>query len=411
MDQEIRFCTASDGARIAYATMGQGPPLVKAANWLSHLEYDIKSPVWSHWLRELSRDHTLVRYDERGCGLSEWDVEDHSHDAWVKDLEAVVDAAGLERFALMGISQGGPVAIAFAAGHAKRVSQLVLYGTYARGWARRGATAEEIAEREAAITLSEHGWGRDVPAYREMFTRTFIPDANEEQRSWFNELQRITCSPTNAVRLQRAMGPIDVSHLLQQITVPTLVLHARGDMRCPFDEARRIASAIPGSRFVSLDSRNHLLLEDEPAWKNFLREVRPFLGVNPDVLRRYELESKATQEGRFGERRPHGTNPMIGARRPVLQSLKERKLVQWTAAYLTAAWIALQIVGELQEPWGLPDWFLRGTQVALLAGVPLTSVLAWYHGEMGYQRVTAAEIVIVASLVAVAAVAMSFVIR
>jgi pimeloyl-ACP methyl ester carboxylesterase len=411
MEQEIRFCTASDGVRIAYATMGQGPPLVKAANWLSHLEYDLESPVWSHWLHELSRDHTLIRYDERGCGLSEWDVEDHSHDAWVKDLEAVVDAAGLTRFALMGISQGGPVAIAFAAQHPECVSQLVLYGTYARGWERRGASAEEIAEREAAITLSEHGWGRDVPAYREMFTRTFIPDANDEQRNWFNELQRVTCSPTNAVRLQRALGPIDVSHLLPKITVPTLVLHARGDMRCPFDEARRIASAIPDSRFVSLNSRNHLLLEGEPAWYSFLHEVRLFLGVSTDAPQHHESEPSRAPDAGFTHRPRQGVANIVGEQRSVFQSLKERKLVQWTVGYLTAAWVALQIAGEVREPWGLPDWFLRATQVLLFAGFLLTGVLAWYHGEKGHQRPTALELAIIASLLAGVAVALSFVIR
>lgn len=402
MHQEIRFCTASDGARIAYATTGQGPPLVKAANWLSHLEYDLQSPVWSHWLHELSRDHTLVRYDERGCGLSEWDVEDHSHEAWVKDLEAVVDAAGLERFALLGISQGGPVAIAYAAKHPERVSRLVLYGTYARGWARRDATPEEMAEREAAITLSEHGWGRDVPAYREMFTRTFIPDANDEQRQWFNELQRITCSPANAVRLQRAMGPIDVSHLLPQITAPALVLHSRGDMRCPFDEARRLASAIPASRFVSLDSRNHLLLEQEPAWQIFLRQIRIFLGVSSDATPRPSSAPERLPDEQSGH--------MPSTQRSVFQSLKERKLIQWTAAYLTVAWVALQVVGEVREPWGLPDWFLRATQVLLLAGIPLTSVLAWYHGEKGDQRVTVTEAVIVTILVGVIVIALRLVI-
>jgi pimeloyl-ACP methyl ester carboxylesterase/tRNA A-37 threonylcarbamoyl transferase component Bud32 len=277
--QDVRFCTAPDGVHIAYATLGQGTPLVKTANWLNHLEFDLESPVWRHWQRELSRDHLLVRYDERGCGLSDWDVAENSFDAWVGDLEAVVDAARLEQFALLGMSQGGPVAIAYAVRHAERVSHLILYGTYARGWRRRGITPEERAQREAMITLTRHGWGGEVPAFREPFTLTFIPDASSEQRNWFNELQRITCSPENAVRLQYAMGEMDVSDLLPQVTVPTLVLHARGDMRCPFDEGRAIAAAIPGSRFVSLEGRNHLLLEEEPAWPTFLRAVREFLGV------------------------------------------------------------------------------------------------------------------------------------
>src|SRR5688500_11967599 len=258
--------------------MGSGPPLVKTANWLNHLEFDLESPVWRHWFRELSRDHRLVRYDERGCGLSDRDAGSAGLEAWVADLEAVVDAAGLDRFPLLGISQGGPVAIAYATRHPERVTKLVLYGTYARGWARRGASQQELDEREAMLTLTRLGWGRDLPAYREPFTQTFIPGATEEQRDWFNELQRITCSPENAVALQRAMGGIDIAPLLPQVRVPTLVLHARGDMRCPFGEGRWMAGQIPGSRFVALEGSNHLLLDSEPAWPVFLREVRAFLG-------------------------------------------------------------------------------------------------------------------------------------
>ncbi|HUF13982.1 MAG TPA: alpha/beta hydrolase [Longimicrobiales bacterium] len=387
LEQDIRFTTASDGVRIAYATTGDGPPLVKAANWLSHLEYDLQSPVWRHWLRELSREHMLLRYDERGCGLSDWDVADHSHAAWVRDLEAVVDAAGLERFDLLGISQGGPVAIAYTVLHPERVKRLVLYGAYARGWHMRGASAEEIAEREAQITLSEHGWGRDVPAYREMFTRTFIPDATEEQRSWFNELQRITCSPANAVRLQRALGAIDVSELLPRVSVPTLVLHGRGDMRCPFEEGRALAATIPNSRFVSLDSRNHLLLEEEPAWREFLREVRGFLGVSttesPAVAAAAETESSS-----------------------FLRRLRDRKLAQWTVAYAGVAWLLLQVLGEFREPWHLPDGLLRGIQVALLGGLFATLVIAWFHGERGNQRAPLLEIALLAGVLALTAFAL-----
>lgn len=376
LHQTVRFCTAPDGARIAYATMGSGPPLVKAANWLSHLEFDLQSPVWRHWLRELSRDHMLFRYDERGCGLSDWEVQNNSHEAWVADLEAVVDAAGLERFPLIGISQGGPVAIEYAVRHPGRVTHLILYGTYARGWRKRGASEGEIAEREALITLSEAGWGRDVPIYRDVFTRTFIPDASEEQRTWFNELQRMTCSPENAVALQRALGPIDVTHLLGRVSVPTLVLHARGDMRCPFDEGKLVAASIPGSRFVSLDSRNHLLLEHEPAWHEFLHETRAFLGVN--------------------------TRPTIVAPVPeehsLLDTLKQKKLVQWGMAYLTAAWIALQGMELLQEPWGLPRVLMRAVQIVLLHGFLITLVLAWHHGKRGKQRVGVTEIVLLLAL-------------
>ncbi|NIR45251.1 MAG: alpha/beta fold hydrolase [Gemmatimonadetes bacterium] len=281
MDQEIRFCTTRDGVRIAYATMGDGPPLVKAAHWLSHLEYDLRTPVWRGWLRELSRDHTYVRYDERGCGLSDWDVENFSFDAWVDDLEAVVDAAGLERFPLLGLSQGGPVAIAYAVRHPERVSHLVLYGTYARGWAHRNAPPEYLAEQEALITLTRQGWGRDDPSYRQVFTNQFIPEATSEQAHLFNELQRVSTSPENAARFIREFGNIDVKELVPQVTAPTVVMHVRGDARIPFDEGRWLATRIPDARFVPLDGANHILLEHEPAFRQFMTELRRFLGVAP----------------------------------------------------------------------------------------------------------------------------------
>ncbi len=410
MHQEIRFCTAADGTRIAYATIGAGPPLVKAANWLNHLEFDLESPLWVPWFRALSENHLLVRYDERGCGLSDWNAEDFSLGAWVSDLEAVVDAAGLERFPLLGMSQGGPVAIAYAVRHPERVSHLILYGTYARGWARRDLPSEQIAEYEAMITLTEQGWGRDVPVYRELFTGAFIPDANEEQRRWFNDLQRMTTSPENAVRLQRAVGAIDVTELLPRVTVPTLVLHARGDLRCPFDQGRTLAAAITGSRFVSLDSRNHLLLEHEPAWQVFVNEVAMFLGV-PDRARGVSGRSHAD---RAMEGSPASTAPSAARRgQPFAgdsqransprRALKERKLVQWALVYLAGAWLVLQVLDVLQDPWHLQEWLLRTIQVVLGMGLLLTLVVAWYHGEKGEQRVTGPELVIIATLLILAA--------
>jgi pimeloyl-ACP methyl ester carboxylesterase len=277
--QENRFCRTSDGVRIAWASIGEGPPLVKAANWLSHLDFDLESPVWRHWLRELSRDHTLIRYDERGCGLSDWDVDEFSVEAWVRDLEAVVEASGLKRFALLGISQGGPVAIAYAVKHPERVSHLILYGTYGRGWAKRDVDRDALEEQEALMTLTRVGWGRDTPTYRQLFAELFMPDADEAQFEWFNELQRVSASPDNAMRFQRAFLDIDVAHLLDRVSTPPLILHARDDMRVPFEAGRALAAAMPESRFVSLPSRNHLLLEHEPAWGQFLREVRAYLGV------------------------------------------------------------------------------------------------------------------------------------
>jgi pimeloyl-ACP methyl ester carboxylesterase/tRNA A-37 threonylcarbamoyl transferase component Bud32 len=283
IDQQIRFCTSADGVGLAYATTGSGPPLVKAANWLSHLEVDGKSPVWRHWIRELSRYHTLVRYDERGCGLSDWNVDEFSLDAWVRDLEAVVDALELERFPLLGISQGGPIAIAYATRHPERVSHLILHGSYARGVSQRGLSDQERDEREVMQSLIRVGWGKDHPAFRQVFTSLFIPDGTTEQMQWFNELQRVTSTPENAARLFAGFSVLDVCALARQVRAPTLVLHGTGDMRIPFAEGRLLASLVPGARFVPIESRNHLILESEPGWPRFLREVRSFLGVQVDA--------------------------------------------------------------------------------------------------------------------------------
>jgi DNA-binding SARP family transcriptional activator/pimeloyl-ACP methyl ester carboxylesterase len=276
ISQDIRFCTAADGVRIAYAAVGEGPPLVRPANWMTHLEYDLHSPVWRHWIRELSRGRTLIRYDERGNGLSDWDVQDLSFEACMRDLEAIIDANGLHRFPMLGISQGVAFAIAYAVRHPERVSHLVLYGGYARGWAMRGPS-EEASRRAAMRTLIEHGWGQDNPAFRQMFTTLFVPDATQEQMRWFNDLQRATISPANASRLHDTFGQVQVEALLPQVRTPTLVLHSRADCVVPFEESRRIATAIPAARFVPLEGRNHILLEDEPAWPRFLAELRGFL--------------------------------------------------------------------------------------------------------------------------------------
>lgn len=275
--QEIRFCTSSDGTRIAYSTVGTGPPLAKAANWLSHIEHEWDSPVWRHWIRATSQRHRLVRWDERGCGLSDWNVEDLSLEAWVRDQEAVVDTLGLERFALLGISQGGAVAAAYAARHPERVSHLVLCGAYGRGWRHR-ANVNEIEARTALLNLTRLGWGQNNPAFRQMFTTRFIPDAGPDEMEWFNDLQRVSTSPENAARLMDTFSRLDVRAVLPDIAVPTIVFHSQHDGVVPFDEGRRLAAGIRGSTFVPLPSRNHLLLEREPAWTIFLRELGAFLG-------------------------------------------------------------------------------------------------------------------------------------
>lgn len=278
--QELRFCTSRDGTRIAVASIGAGPPLVRAAHWLSHVEHDLNSPVWRPWLDELSRDHRYVRYDQRGCGLSDSDPSDFSLDAWVADLEAVVDSLGLDHFPLLGMSQGGAVAIAYAVRHPEKVSHLVLAGAYSRGALRRDTGDAGRLEAETMVHLIRIGWGRDNPAFRQVFTNQFLPHGSQRQHQWWNELERLTASPENAARTLEAFHEVDVTDLARQLTLPTLVLHARGDAAVPFDEGRRLAALIPGARFVSLDSDNHVLLDNEPAWNEFLGAVRAFLGAS-----------------------------------------------------------------------------------------------------------------------------------
>ena len=273
--QEIHFCTSSDGVRIAYAEVGQGPPLVKAANWLNHLEYDWESPIWCHLLQALASEHQLIRHDQRGNGLSDREVDDISFEAMVRDLESVVDATDLERFPLLGISQGCAVSIAYALRHPERVSHLVLYGGYARGSLKR--SPEDAEKFEAMTTLMRHGWGQENPAFRQMFTSQFIPGGTVEQVRWFNDLQRMTASPGDAMRITQALANIDLTYLLPQVRIPTLVLHCRSDARVPFEEGRRLAAGIPGAQFVALEGHNHLVLETEPAWTRLLDEIRNFL--------------------------------------------------------------------------------------------------------------------------------------
>ena len=274
--QQVRYCRAGDGTRLAWSSVGAGFPLVKTANWLNHLEFDWESPVWRHWLRELTRRNCLIRYDERGNGLSDWDPPELTFESFVDDLEAVVDAAGLDRFDLLGISQGAPVAIAYSLRHPGRVRRMVLLGGYARGWALR-LEGEDLARREAMVTLTQTGWGSDNPAYRQMFTSLYIPGGTAEQLGWWNELQKVTTTPANAVRLQRVLANIDVTDLLRQVTVPTLVAHARNDHVIAIAAGRELAEGIPGARFLELDSANHVLLEHEPAWPRFLAGMRRFV--------------------------------------------------------------------------------------------------------------------------------------
>lgn len=274
--QDIRYCTTSDGVRLAYASTGSGPPLVKASNWMTHLDFEWGSPIWRHWYAELSRHHRLVRYDERGNGMSQRDVDDVSFDTWVRDLETVVDAAGLDRFPLLGISRGGAIAIAYAAWHPERVTHLVLYGAFAVGLTHVG-TLEEIEARRALASLVRLGWGLNNPAFCTTFTCRFIPEATPEHQQWFDELQRVSTSPENAARLMEVDDNLDVRAFLRQVKTPTLVIHCDRDQAVPAEAGRILASKIAGARYVSLPSANHLMLENEPAWSLFLEELGLFL--------------------------------------------------------------------------------------------------------------------------------------
>jgi pimeloyl-ACP methyl ester carboxylesterase/DNA-binding CsgD family transcriptional regulator len=274
--QTIRFRTSPDGTRIACAESGDGPPLVKVANWLSHLEFEWDSPVWRHWLTELSRRYRLIRYDQRGCGLSDWNAP-VSFEAMMSDLEMVIDATGLARVPLLCCSQGAVLGVAYAVKHPERVSHLLVHGGYARGRAKRATTKEEHELADMMLRMVELGWGQSNPAFRQAFTARFIPGASLAQQHWFNELQRISTSPANALRILELVGRLDVVDLLPKVSCPTLVLHGVDDAAVPFEEGRLIASMIPGARFVSLDSPNHLLLETEPAWRRFLEESEAFL--------------------------------------------------------------------------------------------------------------------------------------
>lgn len=275
--QQIRFCKSFDGTRIAYARTGEGPPLVKAPHWLTHLEYEWDSPIWRPWIDAFSSEYSFVRMDQRAGGLSDRDATDISLEAWVRDLEAVIDAAGLERTALFGHSQGAAIAMAFARRHPERVSHLILLGAYARGWQRRGLPPARLEELEAQLKLVEAGWERQDAPYRQMYAVQIIPGGSLEQLNALNELQRVSAEPAAAARIMRTMAGLDVTPVASALRVPTLVLHARGDRRAPFEEGRRLAGVIPDARFVPLESENHILLAQEPAFRQFFEALRGFV--------------------------------------------------------------------------------------------------------------------------------------
>ncbi|WP_457935809.1 alpha/beta fold hydrolase [Mesorhizobium sp. 10J20-29] len=298
-NQKIGFCTSADGTRIAMASCGEGPVILRAAHWLSHVDYDLESPVYRPWVNALSAQNRFIRYDPRGCGLSDRHVSDLSIDAWHADMDAVAASIEDPRFVLLGISQGGALAIAYAVRHPERVSHLVLMNAYGQGARVRAQTDAERLEAETLVNFVRIGWGRENPAFCQFFTNLFIPGGTPEQHRWWGDLERVTATPEVAAELLSHMQGIDVLDLAATLDVPTLIAHCRGDMRAPFEQGCKLAATIPGARFVPLDSSNHVLLPDEPAWEVFHRELASFLGqdkaARPQALRDAGLTPSETE--------------------------------------------------------------------------------------------------------------------
>lgn len=290
MKQQIRLCTTADGTRVAYASCGKGPPLVKTANWLTHLDLERDSPAWGHWLAAHSRNNRLIRYDPRGSGLSDREVAQPDLDAWVADLEAVVDDAGLKRFGLIGGCQGCAVAVAYAARHPDRVDRLVLYGGYARGAYASGQGDAAVAAAQTLQNVIRMGWGSSSPAFRQLFTGLLMPDGSPEEVTALTELARHSASPANAAGFWEAFHRFDVEGAARRVRAATLILHVRGDAMVPFEMGRQLASLIPRARFVPLEGKNHILLERDPAWPRYLEEVESFLAEDARATRSNPVE-------------------------------------------------------------------------------------------------------------------------
>ncbi len=278
MRQRVRFCQSSDGVRIAFAEAGSGPPLLRVANWFTHLEFDWQSAVWRHWFDFFSNDRSFIRYDPRGSGLSDRNVDDFSLDRWIDDVEAVVESAGLTRFPLVGLCQGGLVASAYAARHPDRVSQLVVFDSYPCGAYAKGVPERLSREARALSEMIEVGWGKESGAFREVFANLLVPEAPKEGLQWIGEMQRRSASAYNARQMWDAFHSFDIRDVAPEITAPTLVFHGRGDAMVPFEAGRHLASLIPNARFVPLETRNHILLPNERAWARFCHEFEDFVG-------------------------------------------------------------------------------------------------------------------------------------
>jgi pimeloyl-ACP methyl ester carboxylesterase/DNA-binding CsgD family transcriptional regulator len=350
--QDVRFCRSADGTRLAYAVHGAGPPLLLASCWLSHLEFDWQSPVWRHFLLDLGRFATVVRYDERGYGLSDWDVSDYSLDTRIADLEAIADAAGLERFALLGMSQGGPVAISYATRHPDRLSRLVLYGTYAVAMNRDPDAAELEQTFQQMIKV---GFGRKDSTFRRVFTSLMIPGASEEQAGWLDELQAMATCTENAVRSRAARMHVDVAALVPDVALATLVLHARGDRMVDFARGRELAAGIPGARLVTLDSDNHITLADEPAWPVFVDELAAFLAADRVAARTPDAAMRALTERELDVLR------LIGRGKDNQQVAQQLALsVRTVERHLTSVYTKLGVSGRSARAAAVARLLTRG---------------------------------------------------
>ena len=291
MRHQIKTAKSLDGAEIAYTLNGQGPPLVRTATYITHLEHDWDNPIWRPMLTEFSRHHTLYRYDERGCGLSDWYLDDYSWERWVEDLKAVVDTENLQSFYLFGQSQGVAVAVAFAARYPERVKKLVLYGGYARGWLHRDLTEESKKEEQLIIDLIKLGWGKENPAFRQFFTSQIMPGASNDRIQAFNELMKISSEPEIAAKLEREMHLSNVVDEAPLVQCPTLILHAVEDASVPFAEGKLLSTLIPNARLIRLESNNHILQDNEPAWNVFWGEIYKFLEVETEFKLDHNLDS------------------------------------------------------------------------------------------------------------------------
>lgn len=351
LKQNISFVTSKDGTRIARASMGRGPTIVRAAHWLTHISRDLESPVWRHWLAELSSYGHLVRYDLRGCGLSARNVPEISFESWLEDLEAVTSNLE-EPFTLLGMSQGAALSIAYAFRHPERVKRLILVGGYAKGLLSRGQSDRTQIEAATLTNLMRLGWGQDDTAFNQVFTKLFIPDGTQVQHDWWRSLERETASAEIAARTMDVLHEIDVSGIAAELNVPTLVLHARGDRRIPFEQGRALAMTIPGSEFVPLNSNNHVLLESEPAWSDLCSALHGFLGHSTALLRA-DVGLTAAERDVLGLVAKGLSNPDIAARLGKSEKTVRNQvssLLQKTGLSTRSELIVRTLSGQLGHP-------------------------------------------------------------